>query len=206
MVMSVEQSARSWENVRSPIYWALLGLVIERSGYGYELLKRFERSYGPTLPIKSDWHIYRALNGLREKGLVEEIPVDEVAQESAGRQPKPHYRATRDGFSLYRDWLIAQAPPQRSSSLLVRHLAALARRPRVALEIIDHYERAFLTEAEQVTSAEGRLDGGPAPTLADRLAIKEGHLASAVNISWLEYARAEFLALADSIGEPDEPA
>ena len=134
--------------------------MIERSGYGYELLKRFERSYGPTLPIKSDWHIYRALNGLREKGLVEEIPVDDLAQESAGRQPKPHYRATCDGFSLYRDWLIAQAPPQRSSSLLVRHLAALARRPRVALEIIDHYERAFLTEAEQVTSAEGRLHRG----------------------------------------------
>jgi DNA-binding PadR family transcriptional regulator len=206
MVMSIEQSAKGWENVRSPIYWALLGLVIERSGYGYELLKRFERSYGSTLPIKSDWHIYRALNGLREKGLVEEIPVDEVAHESVGRQPKPHYRATREGFTRYRDWLIAQAPPQRSSSLLVRHLAALARSPRVALEIIDHYERAFLTEAERVARAEGKRDEGPPPTLADRLAVKEGRLASAVNISWLEYARAEFLALLDRNGEPHEPA
>ena len=35
--------------MQSPVNWALLGLVIERPSYAYELAKRFERTYGSVL-------------------------------------------------------------------------------------------------------------------------------------------------------------
>ena len=54
--------------IRSPVYWALIGLVIERPSYGYELLKRFEREYGQMLPLSSESHVYRALTSCRSRG------------------------------------------------------------------------------------------------------------------------------------------
>ena len=35
--------------MRSPVNWALLGLIIERPSYAYNLAQRFERRYGDTL-------------------------------------------------------------------------------------------------------------------------------------------------------------
>lgn len=35
--------------MRSPLNWALLGLVIQRPSYGYELVQRFERIYEDAL-------------------------------------------------------------------------------------------------------------------------------------------------------------
>ena len=32
-------------SMQSPVNWALLGLVIERPSYAYELAQRFERTY-----------------------------------------------------------------------------------------------------------------------------------------------------------------
>src|SRR5580704_16225134 len=58
--------------MRSPVNWTVLGLVIERSSYGFELWTRFERLYGDVMPICNESSIYTALNMLREKCLIEE--------------------------------------------------------------------------------------------------------------------------------------
>ena len=50
--------------MRSPINWALLGLVIQRPSYGYELVQRFERTYEDALELSSPSQVYTALDAL----------------------------------------------------------------------------------------------------------------------------------------------
>src|SRR5258708_7307432 len=82
--------------MRSPVNWSLLGLVIQRASYGYELVQRFERAYGEALELSSPSQIYTALDILARHRLIELLPPSESAEHS--RQPKPHYRATAAGI------------------------------------------------------------------------------------------------------------
>ena len=111
--------------MRSPIGWGVLGLLIERTGYGYDLVNRFERTYGDTIELSSPSQIYKALTALEDRGLIEKIsPLEEL------RQPKPHYRATAAGLRDYQDWLLVQVTQERQrSSLFAIQLAMLE--PRV---------------------------------------------------------------------------
>lgn len=68
-----QQPARS-RALTSPVTWGVLGLILERSSYGYELLHRLERRYGDVLRVSGSWQIYAALNALENAGFIE--PVD----------------------------------------------------------------------------------------------------------------------------------
>lgn len=190
--------------IRSPVSWALLGLVIERPSYGYELARRFERTYGDALELSSDSQIYTALDALARRALVEELPADAPASVVV-RQPKPHYRATAEGLCAYQDWLIAQAQDERRRSrLFARQLAVLE--PAAALAVIDSCEQTWLREAcaapddgaanGSAGDAEGSAGDGEAGGLAARLIHEEDRLAVGARLAWIEYARREFSALA----------
>lgn len=130
---------RAQAPMTSAVNWALLGLIIERPSYAYELAQRFERVYGDTLVF----HAYTALGALASRSLIEEI-----AGTHGGRQPKPHYRATPLGIDSYRDWLVAQVrEDRRRQRLSAIQLAGLAHEPEAALEIISRCEHAYLEEA-----------------------------------------------------------
>ncbi len=181
----------------SQVNWALLGLLIERPGYGYQVMQRFERAYGDVLPLGSDSHIYTALNELKSRGFIEETTGVGVVQSGTERQPKQSYQATDEGARRYREWMFAQAwEDRRQSRLFVRQLAAFEREPEVALEILDGYEKACLREASQMPPAPGGL--------ADRLLAEESRLAMEGRLPWVEYARSEFGAL--EAGHGDESA
>jgi DNA-binding PadR family transcriptional regulator len=180
--------------MRSPVSWALLGLVIERPSYGYELVQRFERTYGDALELSSPSQIYTALDALERRSLIEKLP-DGDPSTGVVRQPKPHYRATVGGVRGYQDWLIAQAHEERRRSRLFAHqLAVLA--PRAALAVIERYEQACLEEAKRTPlgAADDSADG--ASGLAARLIGEEDRLAVGARLSWIEYARRQFRALA----------
>ncbi|MFI5005662.1 MAG: PadR family transcriptional regulator, partial [Solirubrobacterales bacterium] len=192
--------------MRSPVGWALLGLVIERPSYGYELMQRFERTYGNVLELSSPSQIYVALDTLGRKGLIEELPAEGAAAAGVVRQPKPHYRATAAGLRGYQEWLIAQMRSERRRSrLFARQLAALE--PGAALATIERYEHACLQEAKEAPAGGGREPAvaaggseehahaaGPAG-LAARLVCEEERLAVGARLAWIEYARREFTAL-----------
>lgn len=181
----------------SQVNWALLGLLLERAGYGYELMQRFERAYGDVLSLGSESHIYTALTELKRRGLIEEAPG--VARSGTDRQPKLRYRATAEGAHSYRERMFAQAwEDRRQSRLFVRQLAAFEREPDIALEILEGYERACLQEARHMPP--GR-PAGASGGLADRLLCEETRLAMEGRLPWIEYARNEFSALSEG-GEP----
>jgi DNA-binding PadR family transcriptional regulator len=179
--------------MHSPVNWALLGLVIERPSYAYELAQRFERTYEGALSLSSVSHVYTALTALRKRALIEE-----VAGTRAGRQPKPRYRATAKGLEDYRDWLLGQlSEDRRRQRLFVLQLAALTRNPEAALEIVADYERACLQEAANAPIRgrdAGETDGGS--ELVARLISEEHRLAVGAKLAWVQYARQELGALA----------
>jgi DNA-binding PadR family transcriptional regulator len=183
--------------IRSAVSWALLGLVIERPSYGYELLKRFEREYQQLLPLSGDSHIYTALNTLQRKGLIEEVDPSSTEQPRPERQPKPRYRATAEGERGFLEWVIAsRCEDRRQWRLFVRQLTVFVRNPKAGLKIIERCEEAYL----------GELDAAPADALdpqacengrglAARLSYEESRLTMAARLPWVEYARSEFKAL-----------
>ena len=185
--------------MRSPVSWALLGLVIQRPSYGYELVQRFERTYGDALELSSPSQIYTALDTLARKALIEKLPAERVPV-GVVRQPKPHYRATAKGERDFQDWLVAQLCDERRRSRLFAHqLAVLS--PREALAVLERYEQECLKQASRAPMAAAEdhsLEGG---ALAARLVGEEERLAVDARLSWIEYARRELTALA-SAGSP----
>jgi DNA-binding PadR family transcriptional regulator len=179
--------------MQSLVNWALLGLVIERSSYAYELAQRFERTYEGVLSLSSISHVYTALGTLRERSLVEEVPGTR-----SGRQPKPHYRASEQGVAEYRSWLVGQIDDERRRQRLsIVQLAALGRHPEQALEVIALYEQACLEEARETPLAERNdASGDGAAALIARLAGEGDRLAVGAKLAWVQYARGEFKALA----------
>jgi DNA-binding PadR family transcriptional regulator len=188
--------------MRSPVNWAVLGLVIERSSYGYEILQRFERNYGDLLRLSSPSQIYTALDSLMDRGMIE------GTSEPAGvasRQPRLHYRATEQGALRYQEHLMRQAEEdRRRSSLFARELAALA--PDAALAVLDRYEQMCLSQATRAQPPDVEpavIDASG--TLADRLAAEEERLAMEAKLPWIEYARGQLRGVADR-GRQNGPA
>ncbi len=189
--------------MRSPVNWAVLGLVIERSSYGYEILQRFERNYGDVLKLSSASQIYTGLDSLVDRGMIE--ATSEPSPGAVSRQPRLHYQATEKGVLRYQEHLIGQAEEdRRRSSLFARELAALA--PVAALAVLDRYEQMCLAQATRARprDAEAAVPD-PSGTLADRLAAEEERLAMEAKLPWIEYARAELRSIADR-GRQNGPA
>jgi DNA-binding PadR family transcriptional regulator len=179
--------------MHSPVNWALLGLVIERPSYAYELAQRFERTYEGALSLSSVSHVYTALATLKSRALIEEIPgVRE------GRRPR-RFTATPKGLRDYREWLLGQlSEDRRRQRLFVLQLAALTRDPHEALEIIAEYERTCLEEARSAPlgNAQGVASVG-GTELAARLVAEEHRLAVGAKLAWVQYARRELSGLAN---------
>ena len=181
--------------MRSPVSWALLGLVIQRPSYGYELVQRFERTYGDALELSSPSQVYTALDTLARKSLIEEIRAG-GAPDGVVRQPKPHYRATAEGERDFQDWLVAQLHDERRRSRLFAHqLAVLPARD--ALVVVGSYEQECLKQASRtpMTATDDHSAEGIGQ-LAARLVGEEERLALDARLSWIEYARRELTALA----------
>lgn len=170
--------------LRSPVTWALLGLVAQRPSYGYELVQRFERTYGEALELSSASQVYTALDALERRALIEQFK----AQPQAGRQPKPHYRATAAGMEDYHDWLVAQVHDEcRRSRLFTLQLALLA--PHDALMVLDRYEQACLAHASDTPPAAPAHES--AAGVHERLVLEDQRLAIEARLAWIDYARVQ---------------
>jgi DNA-binding PadR family transcriptional regulator len=194
--------AKREQSIRSPVTWTVLGLVIERPSYGWELWKRFERLYGDVLPVGGESNIYRALEALRGKRLIEEMGQPRPVS-GTSRQPKPHYRATVEGLERYGEWVMAQEREHHRRSLLfARQLGALAQEPETALAILGRYEQGLLDDKVARVPRTSEFPARSVPGLADRLASAYGRDVKAATLRWIAYARREFVALASDTERP----
>jgi DNA-binding PadR family transcriptional regulator len=171
--------------MRSAVNWAVLGLLIERPTYVYDLAQRFERRYGSALALSNIGHAYTALGALEGRGFVQEIPGTRE-----GRQPKPRYRATPAGRHAYRDWLVALAREEgRRRRLLVLALGALADEPAQVLDALGDCERAWLADGMATDIAGGGAAAAEHPALLARLLAEQDRLAVGAQLEWVQFAR-----------------
>jgi DNA-binding PadR family transcriptional regulator len=177
--------------MRSPVNWSLLGLVIQRPSYGYELVQRFERAYGEDLELSSPSQIYTALDILQRRGLIELLPI--TAAVGLSRQPKPHYRVTNDGRGAYVDWLASHVQGEQRRSRLFVHQIAVLPAPE-ALSVIERCEHACLKAATARRVPDDKEHGGDPGVLAMRLIDEEQRLVIDARLAWLEYARRQLRA------------
>lgn len=80
---------------------AVLGLVIERPGYGYELVQRFEERIGGWRP--SPTAVYPALGRLNDAGAVQR------RVESSAHRNVTWYEATAKGREDFKTWMLKPA-------------------------------------------------------------------------------------------------
>ncbi len=176
--------------MHSAVSWALLGLIIERPSYAYELARRFERTYDDALALSSVSHVYTALAALRERRLIRELPGQPEAARSRRR-----YEATEQGVAQHADWLTGQiSEERRRQRVLIAQLGALAKDPGRAADAIDAYEQACLRELA-AARAPGSDDGPGTTRLVARLTAEETRLTIAARIQWAHYARTQLQAL-----------
>ncbi len=176
--------------MRSPLAWALLGLIVERPGHGYDLAQRFTRTYGKTLILSSRATVYRLLDNLNGHGLIEETETGTEEKPAPNRQPKPHFAATAKGKRAYEEWLLAQLNHElQRSRLFARQLGMLE--PEAALEVLDRYEEEYLEEADQDAPPDAEDDGG----IGEQLAYEDERITLGAKLSWTRYARNELMGV-----------
>jgi DNA-binding PadR family transcriptional regulator len=187
--------------MHSAVNWALLGLVIERPSYAYELALRFERTYEGALTLSSVSHVYTALGTLRGRGLIEEADGPPAAARSRRR-----YRATEAGVAEHAEWLVGQVGEERRrQKVLIAQIGAVAKSPERVLAILEEYEQACLAEIARAPAG-GAEERGPGTTgLVARLAGEETRLSVAAKLKWAQYARAQLEAHRPALGGAASP-
>ncbi len=183
--------------MRSSVNWAVLGLLLERPSYGYELHQRLARRFPPEVldPVPS--HVYAALNMLERRGLIEPLLGWEDDDGTSRRQPKVHYRVTALGGREFRGWLAEQMRTDPAHADFVQRLALAAgmRRAAVVHELVDAYEDGCMREAHALPMPSA--DGNPARSadaLVRRLTVGARRATVDAHMAWAQYARKEIEA------------
>jgi DNA-binding PadR family transcriptional regulator len=166
---------------------AVLGLVLQRPSWGYELVARFDRAFAeqPWPWQVTPQAIYGALNDLEGANLVE--PVDMAgarATASSQRGSRQYYRGTAGGARAMREWLSRPmvSNPSREELLIRLHFgdtddAGLREMLRLhAAECLEELERIGASRAE---------------TRPQRLVKEDRRLAMQARLSWIDFALAE---------------
>lgn len=165
----------------------MLGLVLERPSYGYELVSRFDRAFGeqPWQWRVTPQAIYGALNDLEADELIEPVEQDGMRwSASPQRRSRQNYRVTGTGARAMREWLARPmaSNPSREELLIRLHFgesddAGLTGMLRLhAVQCLEELER---------------IGAAPAETRVQRLVKEDRRLAVQARLSWIDFARAE---------------
>lgn len=177
--------------------YAVLGLLLERPSYGYEVLTRFRRAFDAGQWAISPQGLYASLDRLERDGFIE--PVVALTPEASRRQPKTPYRVTGHGEDALRRFLQTPmgADPSRAE-FLVRLQCAASQDTDALLLMLEGYERACLDELSRI-GAETLEDAAPHAhlgRLVERLAREDRRLGIQARLTWIEFARQQLRSLA----------
>ncbi|HEX5146769.1 MAG TPA: helix-turn-helix transcriptional regulator [Conexibacter sp.] len=133
--------------------YAVLGLLAQRRGYGYDLVQRFEEQVGPAWQLNAG-AIYVALDKLEQEGLVRpitggdgEAPV--TRRRTARGAPRVIYEATPRGLERFEEWMAAGSTmsPLREELHLKLALSQPRNLPRL-IELTYEQEQGCLERLE----------------------------------------------------------
>jgi DNA-binding PadR family transcriptional regulator len=177
--------------------YAILGLVIERPGYGYQLAQRLEERFGSSSFAPSG--VYSALDQLSRDGFVQAArEAGETGPGPARRAaPRMIYEATAEGVEHFEAWMLGSSPTPPLRDEL--HMKIALCRPRNIPRLIDMVYGQKLACAARLRDLE-RLAETQAAGQTDEWAQRMRVLATETEIaSWR--ARIEWLASARDLLE-----
>ncbi len=175
--------------------YAILGLVIERPGYGYQLAQRLEERFGSSSFAPSG--VYSALDQLSRDDFVR--AAGEMGPGPARRSaPRMIYEATDQGVSHFEAWILGSSPtpPLRDELHMKIALCRPDNLPRL-IDLVYGQELACVGRLHELTQSceRERIAGSREdwPRLMRTLA-KDAEIALwKARIQWLQNAR-ELLA------------
>ncbi len=192
------KAGSSAEVLKSQFVFAVLGLVIEKPSYGYELWRRFESRFSGFLRTSSSG-VYPALSSLADAGLIEEMVGTESIGVAQGAKPGPSYRATEQGGRAYRKRVAERLrdDPGRTEMLGQLVLAGIDGIV-AALELLDRYEEQCLLELQGMSPPSVSWQSSSVVSrLVERLLVEERRRTIDAQLKWVDYARAELRAFAE---------
>jgi DNA-binding PadR family transcriptional regulator len=169
---------------------AILGLVIERPGYGYQLAQRLEERFGSSAFAPSG--VYSALDQLTRDELVR--AAGEMRGDRASRAaPRTIYEATEEGVEHFEAWILGSSPtpPLRDELHMKIALCRPSNLPRL-IELVYGQELACmgrLQDLKLTSEAESRGDIQEWSRLM-RILSRDAEIALwKARIEWLQSAR-----------------
>jgi DNA-binding PadR family transcriptional regulator len=136
------------------VKYAVLGLLAQRRGYGYDLVQRFEEQVGPAWQLNAG-AIYVALDKLEQEGLVRPLSAADgdapvTRRRTARGAPRVIYEATPQGLERFEEWMAtgSSMSPLREQLHLKLALSHPRNLPRL-IELTYEQEQACLERLEQ---------------------------------------------------------
>ncbi len=181
----------------SPLNVALLGLLIERPGYGYELAKRLHDDFNPGWRLEFS-NVYSVLDSLERDALVvrrEDAPDHRSAGSRMG--PRIFYTVTDLGAERFEQWMKrgCRRKPVRDE-LLAKLAVARPQHVPILMEQLDELEREILDALRQLDHVTQR-DGPPPPSGSWKEAFNDVmtdkvERSLQADLDWVAHARQRF--------------
>ncbi|HSZ69446.1 MAG TPA: helix-turn-helix transcriptional regulator [Solirubrobacteraceae bacterium] len=168
---------------------AVLGLLLNKPTYPYELGNQLERRLGPSWAVNTG-QLSQIIKRLEKEGLIER-----VGGATGARDDRRIFAITEAGIQEFERWFSTSAPrgarlPRRP--LLVKVSLAGPQRLTEALQQIDSYEDECTTELARLTSEQAKIVDGPIVRADDeflRLALAENIIEKEGQLEWTKLAR-----------------
>jgi PadR family transcriptional regulator AphA len=160
---------------------AVLGMLDEEPGSGYDLLKRFERAMSNVWAATQS-QLYGELGKLEKAGL--------IRVHAEGPRGRKEYAITDDGRAELRHWLIEVKPsrsPRNEVLLRVYFLGSVP--PDRAKEFIESMGETGRLREERLTELESTIGwSDDDASLYGRLVLEWGKRFSAMQREWADWA------------------
>jgi DNA-binding PadR family transcriptional regulator len=168
---------------------AVLGLVIERPGYGYDLARRLEERFGSSGFAPTG--VYSALDQLSSEALVRSAgALAGGANERAA--PRTIYEATLKGVDRFEDWMLESSSlaPVRDELYMKIALSRPHNLPRL-IELTQTQEQDCLARLQRLRAPSPRLQSRPkAWSEVAGLLVRDAEIKQLqARIEWLQKAR-----------------
>jgi DNA-binding PadR family transcriptional regulator len=177
--------------------YAVLGLLVQRRGYGYDLVQRFEEQVGPAWQLNAG-AIYVALDKLEQEGLVRPVTGSGEAPPTRRRTmrgaPRVIYEPTADGVERFEEWM--EAGTSMSPMREELHLKLALSQPRNLARLVEltyEQEQACLERLEQYLDSASSEDllasAQPWPAVASVM-VRDAEIAHLqATVDWLRRIR-----------------
>ncbi|MBB4682834.1 PadR family transcriptional regulator [Amycolatopsis jiangsuensis] len=160
---------------------AVLGLLAEAPGSGYDLLKRFETAMANVWSATQS-QLYGELGKLEKSGLIEVV--------SEGPRGRKEYAITGEGRAELRAWLLEPwAPPSPRSETLLRIYFLGEVAPVQAREYVRRYAESADELAGHLASIDESVDWDDSDSAVfGRLVLEWGKRHAAMEREWADWA------------------